>query len=601
MSQRGTASLPVSRASSQSPRPLPSTSAPVPATHPIPSAIQDAAPYNPARNPPGVASGTAGQSTSQRSRPFDVYHMISDPSDSHMSASRTPPGTLRPDFQSRAAPAGHSRVVSEPPSISQQPQYQHSPPYPLYQRPPLGVSPPIASPRADRPLLGIQSRDRVSPTMVSPLPALHHPRPSLNSQLPSAQSLHNPILRGTESLHTSPRIPSVAGQKRSFESDIKQKTSSPSTRLAGSSYLGPPVPQATLPSTSAVLQTSPSRSFSQPVHPNHYQHGPFPQEGAWSHSQQSSQSQGGWEPQRDMLHGKSLVEALLANQQLQASSRVGTRQRGRGRGAARGGLSTSRAPGSPEVSSLRMRHPDGGETDVPLDIKSASRAASIKRLGGAKASAESRQRKKGRRLEAEERCEQLEDELKGMRQQLQESYRYREALDFYKRERDRLRDLVLRTPGISEAARGPPSPQLTTITHPAMFSGSAPLNLPPPPPSTHATGLAGYASSENPTAERPAQRRRTDGASDLGPFLYGQHQQPQPHEPFRPSSGHPYAIPSSRPGSASSTQLLPSLRALGTGGMETSATPGRHYGGQATHETGFHYPPREPEGGRGPR
>lgn len=383
---------------------------------------------------------------------------------------------------------------------------------------------------------------------------------------------------------------------------MNQEMSSPSTRLAGSSYLGPPVPQATLPSTSAVLRTSPSRSFSQPVHPNHYHHGPFPQEGAWSHSKQFSQSHGGWEPQRDVLHRKSLVESLLENQQLQASARVGTQQRGSGRGAARGGLSTSRARGSPEVSSLRMRHPDGGETVVQLDIKSASRAASLKRLGGAKASAESRRRKKGRRLEAEERCEQLEEQLKGMRQQLQDSYRYRETLDFYKRERDRLRELVMRTPGISEAARGPPSPQLTTISHPMIALGST-LNLPPTPPSTHAAGLAGYSSSENPAAERLAQRRRTDRASDLGPFLYGQHQQPQPqpHEPFWPYSGHPYAIPSLRPGSASSTQLLPSLRALGIGGMETIATPGRYYGGQVIHKTGFHYQPRELEGGRGSR
>lgn len=598
MSQRGTASLPVSRASSKSPLSLPSPSAI--ATRPIPSAIQDAAHHNPGRDPPEVASRTASQSTSQRPRAFDVHHMISNPADFHMSASRTPPGTLRPDFQSRAAPAGHNRVVSEPPSILQQPQYQQSPPYPHYQRPQFGVSPPVASPLADRAILGIPGRDRPSPTIASPLPAPLHPRLSLGSQFPRAQSLHNPMLGSTQSLRTSPIASSVAGQKRPFEGEIKQETSSPSTRIPASSYFGPLVPQTTPSSTSEAQQTSPYRSFSQPVHSNFGQHGPLTQGGAWPQTQQPGQFQGTWEPQGDRQRG-DWFGCLSADQGLQKSSKGVTQQRGRGRGAARGRLGTSRAAAGPGVT-LVMNIPGVGESEVPVDMKSGSMETKIKRKGGADASSKSRLRKKSLE-EAEQKCEQLEEELARTRQQLQESYFYREACDFYRRERDRLRDIVARTPGISEAARGPPSPELASMTHSTMFSGSAPLSLPLPPPSTHTTGLASYASNEMSITERPGQRRRTDGTPELRPLLHGQHPQPQHHEPFPPSSGYSYAAPPSRPGSASSTRLLPSMRSIGADGVDASALPGHgpHYGGRAAYETGFHYPPREPEGGRGPR
>lgn len=599
MSQRGSASLPVSRGPSQSPLPLPSPSARVLATRPTPSAIQDATPHNPATNPPEMASNTTGQSTSQRSRTFDVHHMISNPADFHMNVSKTPPGTLRPNFESRTAPAGHNRVVSEPPLTSQQPQYQQSPPYPPYQRPQLGVSPPAASPLADRAVLGIPGRGRASPTVSSPLTPLHYPRSSLGSQLPRAQSGHNPMPGMMQSHLTSPIIPSAAGQKRPFEGEIKQETSSPSTRVASSSYFGSSVPQMTLPPASTALQTA-SRSFSQPMHSNIAQQGLPAQGGAWPQTQQSGQFQGGWEPQRDTPHGELWFKRLVEEQNSQEPSRGVVQQRGRGRGTARARLGTSRAPGSPKVS-LQIDIPGVGLSDLPIDMKSGSKEQGRKRLGGATASAKSRQRKRSLE-EAERKCEQLEEELGRMRQQLQEIYGYREAYEYYRRERDRLRDIVARTPGISEAARGPPSPELRTMAHPTMFSSSAPLSLPPPPPpSTHATGLTSYVSSETSIAERPTQRRRTDGALESRPLLHSQHPQPQHHESFPTPSGYSHAMPPSRPGSASSTHILPSLRSFGASGMEASSTQGRHYGGQATHETGFHYPPREPDGGRGPR
>lgn len=225
-----------------------------------------------------------------------------------------------------------------------------------------------------------------------------------------------------------------------------------------------------------------------------------------------------------------------------------------------------------------MNIPGVGESEVPVDMRSGSNETKIKRKGGADASSRSRQRKKSLE-EAEQKCEQLEEELARTRQQLQESYFYRETCDFYRRERDRLRDIVARTPGISEAARGPPSPQLT-MAQSTMFSGSAPLSLPPPPPSTHATDLASYASNEMSIAERPTQRRRTDGTTELRPLLQGQHPHSQHHEPFPPSSGYSYAVQPSRPGSASSTRLLPSMRSMGADGGDASALPGRgpHYG-----------------------
>jgi hypothetical protein len=156
------------------------------------------------------------------------------------------------------------------------------------------------------------------------------------------------------------------------------------------------------------------------------------------------------------------------------------------------------------------------------------------------------------REENSKQLQELRDERRLMEIRIEELIQQR---DFYREDRNRLRDIVAQTPSISGLAAGPPSPTISTSNSYAE-TGSL------------ASGRSGSMSyGDILSNERPAQRRRTDDYPEYSLPLYGS-----------PASGHPSASPSGLPpmpmsgyggpsrsssaASSASGERLPPLRVL---------------------------------------
>lgn len=602
MSQRGSTSLPVSRASSQSPRTVPPSSS-TRATLPIPPGVHDV-PHNPDHSPPRMVSGDGSRLTPQSSRPYEPRRVVLNPLDSGVEGSNPPTGNPRSGSEPPPIPFSHGRVLSVPSAIATHHQHQQQPSsHAYYYSPSLGVNVPAASPQTDRRPLGVPGLDRASPTAVSPPPALNNPRAGPTSQPPRARSIHNPISRKTEEFYSPSTLPSLAGTKRPFDGDAEHRTmSSPPARSLQPSYLGPPESPTTLLPAASMLRNTPSRSFSQPVHPGSYQRSTSVQARAWPQQHHPSQLQAGWE--QGSGYGASPLPAAARELQPFAS-------------------------GTPSM---------GPSIPCVVDTTSGSGAQTKKRKKNAEASSRHRQSKKAAKDQQDQEMEalrqakeKLEQNVASLQQQLavmereRETYRlwaeeYSRRLGLYERESDRPRELV------SEASRGHPSPPVATrMTRVGMFPEEpAPRHQPGPSPIAHAMAQAGYPKSQTPdAAERESELRRPDRTPDVVGVPYGQRPQQQrqtpTHEPLQQSVGLPYAMasprpeiagypmPLSRPPSASSTESLPPLRSIGAAAMGPGAPQAQrqHYGGRASYETRFLHttrepprePPREPEGG----
>lgn len=147
---------------------------------------------------------------------------------------------------------------------------------------------------------------------------------------------------------------------------------------------------------------------------------------------------------------------------------------------------------------------DGEPLEIPVDRRLASKAADQKRHKNAIASQQHRQRKKEKEQTMEAQNRELEARRRELQVELQEMTRQR---DFYRGERDRLRDLLLQTP-LRDQAAGPPSPP----------SGTASSRV---ETSTSGQGPVSEASNESSSGERPARRRRTGGAAQFTTPDYG--------------------------------------------------------------------------------
>ncbi|KAK4163491.1 hypothetical protein QBC43DRAFT_301213 [Cladorrhinum sp. PSN259] len=190
---------------------------------------------------------------------------------------------------------------------------------------------------------------------------------------------------------------------------------------------------------------------------------------------------------------------------------------------------------------ITPRH--GEEILVPVDIHQASKQADEKRQRNAGASARFRQRKKEREREQQQGLQKLENrtrELEKMNIDLEKRCRELESeREFYRSERNRLREIVLQTPSIREwAERAPPSPisskpissykaeSSTVATHQS-------LPQPPQPPShshshsqsqSHPPSYSHHLIHPHPRPvsysdpsilEPPLRRRRTDSEPQL--------------------------------------------------------------------------------------
>ncbi|QUC19337.1 uncharacterized protein UV8b_03578 [Ustilaginoidea virens] len=152
----------------------------------------------------------------------------------------------------------------------------------------------------------------------------------------------------------------------------------------------------------------------------------------------------------------------------------------------------------------------GSDIPIPVqvDYSQASKKADEKRQRNAKASTRHRRKKK---TIQEENVRQLQD-LKEERQQVaDELEQMRQQRDFYRDERNRLRDIVSRTPGIHHHAAGPPSPTPTTRSAESHTERS------PTAQQLASTPVPGY-SGECPSVDRPVQRSGVEGRAEyMGP------------------------------------------------------------------------------------
>ncbi|EQL03143.1 hypothetical protein G6O67_003247 [Ophiocordyceps sinensis] len=244
----------------------------------------------------------------------------------------------------------------------------------------------------------------------------------------------------------------------------------------------------------------------------------------------------------------------------------------------------------------------GSDTPIPVqvDYSQASKKADEKRQRNAKASTRHRRKKKTMQ---EENARQLQD-LKDERQQLMEELDgLRRQRDFYRDDRNRLREIVARTPGIHQHAGGPASPSEQGSDSHTERSPGQHSQMPTP--------SQGYASDPS-SVERPAQRRRTDDRPEFSAPVYGASVGPPP--PTLASGASGYGVPVRPPSAASSGggERLPPFRAIdgppagqGMGAgqpQEQDPRTGQWRRAQPRqYETGWATAPRQPYDGHAPQ
>ncbi|KAL9062736.1 MAG: hypothetical protein Q9157_008675 [Trypethelium eluteriae] len=193
-----------------------------------------------------------------------------------------------------------------------------------------------------------------------------------------------------------------------------------------------------------------------------------------------------------------------------------------------------------------------GAVQFPVDVQAASRAADDKRRRNAGASARFRARRKEKEREASTTISRLEQQLKDAK----------EDADFYRREREYLTTVLLRTPSGDQHFPRPMSPRhrrdrassesgggsgsgsgsyaspFQSQRHPSVSASYSPTAAAAPPPA--AVARASYQSAYPPlqdTARQPGQIPR----SVAPPNHHQQLPQPTPPAgPHRPTSYDPY-------------------------------------------------------------
>ncbi|KAM5360069.1 hypothetical protein ACJA88_014954 [Fusarium oxysporum] len=189
---------------------------------------------------------------------------------------------------------------------------------------------------------------------------------------------------------------------------------------------------------------------------------------------------------------------------------------------------------------------------VYIDFSQASKKADEKRQRNAVASTRHRRKKKIMQEENAKQLKELRDERHLMEIWIEELIQQR---DFYREDRNRLRDIVAQTPSISGLAAGPPSPTISTsnsyVETGLLASGPS--------------GFMGYGGDTVSNA-RPVKRRRTDDHPEYSLPPYGS---PASAHPTASPSGPPMPIPGygapscpSSVASSASGERLPPLRAM---------------------------------------
>ncbi|KAL5592918.1 hypothetical protein FOBRF1_013226 [Fusarium oxysporum] len=196
----------------------------------------------------------------------------------------------------------------------------------------------------------------------------------------------------------------------------------------------------------------------------------------------------------------------------------------------------------------------GSEAPIPvhMDFSQASKKADEKRQRNAVASTRHRRKKRIMQEENAKQLKELRDERHLMEIRIEELIQQR---DFYREDRNRLRDIVAQTPSIRGLAAGPPSPTISTsnsyVETGLLASGPS--------------GFMGYGGNTVSNA-RPVKLRRTDDHPEYSLPPYGS---PASAHPTTSPSGPPMPIPGygapscpSSVASSASGERLPPLRAM---------------------------------------
>ncbi|KAI2630992.1 hypothetical protein GGR54DRAFT_181044 [Hypoxylon sp. NC1633] len=333
------------------------------------------------------------------------------------------------------------------------------------------------------------------------------------------------------------------------------------------------------PTTLAPLTTPPPRSLSQPLTSQFNAAGQEPQQAQGGSGNQIRPHPYGPSPPYSSAVPHSSSRGFPSSLSLGDSRWSGIL------GGAQVGHSSIR--GMVGVDGHAAMNVGGEPLIVPLDMYNGSKQADEKRQRNAGASARFRARKKDKEIQQGIRIQELESQNRELQKRQQEAENER---DRYRSDRDRLRDIVYRTPGISELAyQGPPSPLSTRSG--GSYTERSPLT------STQST-LPPYGAADPMTGERAARRRRTDPQLEFSPS-YGAAQTNLPSIP--PPTHH---TPLSQPGTPSAmarTSRLPPLRldqpaGTPTTGSSTTSTPVQSFAPykREQYETGWATRPNAP-------
>ncbi|KAK3937246.1 hypothetical protein QBC46DRAFT_267960, partial [Diplogelasinospora grovesii] len=645
MSQRGPAPRPASRRSSQSPATSASTSSP----HSQPGRTrQDDSQAQRLHDPGGIPVDEGDGRGQQQQRQFGSrtsgVRNILNPSEQQRGAlgsSPSPSLLPRPSVEGEGSqPVMGTRpygVGGSPSHLYAAYQGQgagasHSgnPNVPPPQFPPGSSGPPgLPGPPPGPPL---PPTDRGSPSPSHPLAAM---RRILTPKSPRASSLSRGGFRSMAPQHLPgmpphdvsplggpPSLPGLQGQDGSGSGRTgSNRPNTGATRSLSQPILGHALPTAT------SQEPSPLSSLSREFNPGR---------------------------PGTMTSGPPYAPPLSSGRNLSASGLGDTRW-------GSGYLSSlpSGGPGSRMIQMteghqhvLTITPTHGEEIFVPVDVHQASKQADEKRQRNAGASARFRLRKKQREEESKAELQKLENQNRDLERTIHELQNRNKELEaereFYRNDRNRLREIVVRTPGISEwAERGPPTPissrngaSFTAENSPrtAPPPQQQPQSAPPPPPApVHPhpqpftpAGPVQFHPHPSPygESERPARRRRTNTephfptTSAYGPAIPPTSLPPIPPPPPPMYGSSPSPQLSGTPGAA----RLPPIRfdqplppsqpptpppGLGIGPpppqlpphqAQTTQPPGtsQHYPsyGRAPYETGWATgPPRGPAGG----
>ena len=394
------------------------------------------------------------------------------------------------------------------------------------------------------PLVAPGGSGRTSPSNYPHL-SLQNPRRILSPKGPRAASISHSGPSRDPDPRLQPRMASASPAKRPYEPDPAED------------YRGHPMAghhSSSLPHTPSLPGASIARSFSQPVtQPPGGPHAPpMPI------------------PPRDH-HGRPAVSPVQVP--MQSPGTHGGRVFATS--GAPGPVGDQRPPAWTESTRLSnmSAHVIGGEaqhafmalpgTDTPItvhvDTTQASKKASEKRQRNAHASTRHRNKKKIMLDDMTRKLDELKDEKQEMELTIEELVAQR---DFYRTDRNRLRDIVRATSSISDLAAAPPSPTLTR-----------PIEANPLGRSRHAPTPSRDYSSEASSAERPAQRRRLDERSDTSIPPYGTASATTPgiHTPIH-GSGYGAPRPTSASSSSGGGERLPPLRSM-EGPLPTQGPP----------------------------